>query len=250
MNKLIDYLNGELNEAERAEVEQKLSTDPEFARECEETKALWDSLNLITIPQMDKSRFKHALEGYKQAEKPRFSWSGLWNKQPKMRLAYTFLLILIGLAGGWLLNENQNNEIAKVEEEVTSLKQEMVLTLIENPSATERIRAVNMSTEIPDANDKVIDALLSTLNNDPNDNVRLMTLEALIGFADHPKVREGLVKSIVSQESPILQSAMADVMLNLQEKSSVKPLKSILKQEGLDSTVKDKVEKTIQQILI
>ncbi|ADQ19210.1 putative transmembrane anti-sigma factor [Leadbetterella byssophila DSM 17132] len=250
MNKLIDYLNGELNEAERAEVEQKLSTDPEFARECEETKALWDSLKLITIPQMDKSRFKHALEGYKQAEKPRFSWSGLWNKQPKMRLAYTFLLILIGLAGGWLLNENQNNEIAKVEEEVTSLKQEMVLTLIENPSATERIRAVNMSTEIPDANDKVIDALLSTLNNDPNDNVRLMTLEALIGFADHPKVRQGLVKSIVSQESPILQSAMADVMLNLQEKSSVKPLKSILKQEGLDSTVKDKVEKTIQQILI
>jgi hypothetical protein len=199
---------------------------------------------------MDKSRFRYALEGYKQAQKPKFSWQNLWNRQPKLRLAYTLLLVFIGLSAGWVLKSNQKVEIAKVEEEVSSLKQEMVLTLIENPSATERIRAVSMSTEIPEANDRVIDALLSTLNNDPNDNVRLMTLEALRTLADHPKVREGLVRSIVIQKSPLLQSAMADIMLNLQEKSSVKPLKTILGQEGLDSTVKDKVEHTIQQILI
>jgi hypothetical protein len=31
MNKWIDYLNGELNEAERAEVEHLLATDPDSA---------------------------------------------------------------------------------------------------------------------------------------------------------------------------------------------------------------------------
>ncbi len=244
----IDYLNGELNDAERAEVERKLATDPSYAREFAETKALWEGLSQISVPEMDKTRFRFALEGYKQAQKPRFSWKSLWNKQPKLRLAYTLLLVFIGLSAGWVLKSNQKVELAKAE--VSSLKQEMVLTLIENPSATERIRAVSMSTEIPEANDRVIDALLSTLNHDPNDNVRLMTLEALRTLADHPKVREGLVRSIVTQKSPLLQTAMADVMLNLQEKSSVKPLKSILGQEGLDSTVKDKVEHTIQQILI
>jgi hypothetical protein len=250
MNKLIDYLNGELNDAERAEVEQKLSTDPAYALEFEDTKAVWSGLSRISIPEMDPSRFRYALEGYKEAARPKFSWKSLWNRQPKFSLAYTVLFVLLSLGGGWLMKGRQSRELAKVEDEVSSLKQEMVLTLIENPSATERIRAVSMSTEIPEANERVIDALLTTLNNDPNDNVRLMTLEALRSLADHPKVREGLVQSIVTQKSPLLQTAMADVMLYLQEKNSVKPLKSILRQEGLDSTVKDKVEHTIQQILI
>ena len=82
----------------------------------------------------------------------------------------------------------------------------MMLSLLENPSATERLRAVGYTKNLNDANGRVIDALLTTLNNDPNVNVRLVTLEALAELAHDPRAREGLVQSLTKQESPLVFS--------------------------------------------
>jgi HEAT repeat protein len=94
--------------------------------------------------------------------------------------------------------------------------------------------------------EKVIQALLQTLNNDPNINVRLVTVETLRQFADEPQVREGLIQSITRQESPLVQIALADVMVGLQEKRSVKQLQRLLEQENLDETVKIKIKETVK----
>jgi HEAT repeat protein len=115
-------------------------------------------------------------------------------------------------------------------------------------AATERLRAVSYTKDIDDANTHVIDALLMTLNNDPNVNVRLVTLEALSGLAHDARVREGLVQSLTRQESPLVQVALADVMVKLQEKRSIKPLKKMLQQQGINDLVKTKLEKTIRQL--
>ncbi|MDB5087952.1 MAG: repeat protein, partial [Mucilaginibacter sp.] len=116
-------------------------------------------------------------------------------------------------------------------------------------SSSERMRVVSYTCEIKHADKEVIDALLSTLNNDPNVNVRLSTLDALTHLAGHPEVREGLVQSITRQDSPLMQSAIADVMLKLQEKSSVKSFRELLKQKDLDHGVRDKIKETITQLI-
>ena len=139
--------------------------------------------------------------------------------------------------------------MAALTTQVHELKQTMALALMENPSASERIRGVSYTTEIKHADKEVIEALLATLNNDPNVNVRLSTLEALTRMANHPEVRQGLVQSITTQESPLMQSAIADVMLKLQEKSSVKSFKELLKQKNLDNGVRDKIKETITQLI-
>ena len=95
----------------------------------------------------------------------------------------------------------------------------------------------------------MIDALLATLNNDPNVNVRLSTLDALAHLANHPEVREGLIQSIAQQDSPLLQSAIADVMLKLQEKRAVKSFRELLKQKDLNPGVRDKIKQTITQLI-
>jgi HEAT repeat protein len=124
-----------------------------------------------------------------------------------------------------------------------------MLALLENPSASERMRGVSYTSEIKHADKEVINALLATLNNDPNVNVRLSTLDALVQLANHPEVREGLIKSIAQQDSPLMQSAIADVMLKLQEKRSVKSFKELLKQKNLDQGVRDKIKETITQLI-
>lgn len=257
MEKMMDYINGELPENEKQAFEERLASDANFRAAYEEEKALWNLMGKIEAPVADeriKSRFMDTLQVYKEAAAPRPGFLSrlqeLWSFQPQLKMAYALLLLCTGLGTGLYINKKNPVEMARMSSEISEMKQMMVLSLIENPSATERIRAVSLTNEIRNVDDQVIEALLSTLNHDPNDNVRLMTLEALTELADNPKVREGLVQSIVSQTSPIMQSAMADVMLKLQEKRSVKPLKKMLDRDDLNSTVKDKLEQTIQEILI
>ena len=128
------------------------------------------------------------------------------------------------------------------------MRQMMMLSLLENPSASERLRAVSYTEEISNVNAQVTDALLRTLNEDPNINVRLVTLEALIKYSGQHKVREELIRSIANQESPIVQSALADIMIRLQEKRSVSAFKHLLENTRNDNPVKPKIEKTITQL--
>ncbi|MDR3716044.1 MAG: HEAT repeat domain-containing protein [Puia sp.] len=142
-----------------------------------------------------------------------------------------------------------NKQIDSLSSQVSEMKQMMMLSLLENPSASQRIRAVGYTDEIGSANKKVIDALLATLNEDPNVNVRLITLEALSKYSKDPRVRQGLVQSITRQESPLLQSAIADVMVKLQEKRSIKPLQTLLDKKDLNEMVKTKIEQSIRKLI-
>ncbi|MEO8172702.1 MAG: HEAT repeat domain-containing protein, partial [Sediminibacterium sp.] len=144
---------------------------------------------------------------------------------------------------------NNNQEMASLSAEVRDMKKMMMLSLLENPSASERIRGVSYTSEIKSGNKEVIEALLTTLNSDPNVNVRLVTLEALTQYADDAAVRTGLVQSIVEQDSPIMQAALADVMLKLKDKRSVKSFRKLLQQKDLDHSIRNKIEQTITGLI-
>ena len=91
--------------------------------------------------------------------------------------------------------------------------------------------------------------MLQTLNNDPNVNVRLATIEALYQHAENPTVREGLIAAITKQDSPLVQIALADVMLSLQEKKSVAELQKLLRKKDLNQAVEAKVKQTINVLI-
>lgn len=163
------------------------------------------------------------------------------------------MLILFGFACGYFLfnggKSEQKQQLADLSGQVHELKQTMMLAMLENPSASERIKAVNFTGEIKHADKEVIQALLSTLNNDPNVNVRLSTLDALTQMAKNPDVRTGLVQSITQQNSPMMQLAIAETMLKIQEPRSVAPLRKLLKEKDLDEEVRDKIKETINQLI-
>ncbi|WP_431212696.1 HEAT repeat domain-containing protein [Puia sp. P3] len=135
---------------------------------------------------------------------------------------------------------SEKQQLKALVVQMHEMREMVMLALLENPSASERIRGVGYASDIKSVNKNVLDALFSTLNNDPNSNVRLMTLDALTRYADVPAVRRGLVQSILQQGSPLVQAAMADVMLRLQEKKAVQPLKELLQQKDLNEMVRTK----------
>jgi predicted anti-sigma-YlaC factor YlaD len=265
-DQLTNWLNGRLSNAERMVVEKHLSQCPECQEEFASGKVLWDSLAKIKVPEPNESmrvNFYAMLDDFKSAEKKSqpFSLQDVIARirdfvLPQWTVQVAFSLLLVGL--GWVIGNKTSHskesatayqqQIETLATQVEDMKSTMMLSLIENPSATERLRAVGYTTEITDADERVIEALFTTLNNDPNVNVRLVTLEALTQFAAKPTVREQLVKSLAVQDSPMVQVALADVMVKLQEKSSVKALKKMLRKDGIDDLVKTKIEQSIKDL--
>lgn len=261
------WINNELPDFERIEFESHLTQCPQCQHELQICKQVWSSMGKIAVPtpssESMRFRFTTMLNMYKESEKRQTInileslFSKLrqhWSSQPAFQLAYSVALLIIGVTLGYLFTRqttsNDNHaQIASLAAQVQEMKQLMMLSLLENPSASERIRAVSYTQEIKTVNKQVTDALLATLNNDPNVNVRLMTLEALANYANDPGVREGLVKSINRQDSPLVQSAMADVMVKIQEKRSIEPFKKLLEQKNLNVIIRGKIEKSISRII-
>ncbi len=307
-NKLLaGWMEDQLTEAGRAEMEAHLAGCAECRQQMEANRRLWVSMGDVPAPQpSDKMqvRFDAMLDTYKQEEMSRvpgvlFYLRRLFAVRPGFTWAYSMILVVVGVGVGYLLNRgsgaapaaglsggsepagpgvvvsaagsrgdsapmapvagsgdqgllaagSDKQQLQVLSSQIHEMREMILLALLENPSASERIRGVSYTNEISKVNRNVINALLSTLNNDPNSNVRLMTLEALTHYSDDPAVREGLVHSILQQDSPLVQAALADVMLKLQEKKAVPSLKELLHQKDLNEMVRMKIQQTITRLI-
>jgi hypothetical protein len=253
--RLADWHMGRLDTAGAAELEQHLNTCADCREALAATGFVLDSINNLPDPEPSvrlKADFRAMLDDFKAAKQKKVSdgstWS--WLLQPRLSLAYG-LVILLCIGGAYMLGRSnkQGQEVQELHAGVQEQKQTMMLAMLDNPLASERIRAVSYMGDLKKVDKRVTYALLTTLNSDPNVNVRLSALEALAALGNHPEVRAGLIKSITTQDSPIIQLAIADVMLKLQEKRSVGSFRELLKQKGLDDEVRQKVKETMTKLI-
>jgi HEAT repeats/Putative zinc-finger len=265
---LTALLNDQLTGEERASVDTHVAGCEDCRRELENSRRIWELMDDVPNPEPPAGtlvRFNAMLDTYKDSIAADERATGVWGKlrqlftlQPGFAVAYSLFLIVAGLGlGHWLGGPGgtvaaggaDKQELAALTTQVSEMRELMMKSLLQNPSASERIKGISYTSEITKVDKSVIEALLTTLNDDPNVNVRLMTLEALTHYASNPAVRAGLVESIGQQESPLVQAAMADVMLNLQEKNAIKPLRKLLQQKNLNALVRDKVEAAIARLI-
>ena len=248
-----DKLAGNISENEEKALKEFLLSNPEKAKELKDLEQTWDLFEEIERPEpsdaMD-ARFEGMMAAYSEKQKevrPNvLDWIvAQMTKSWQVGLAS----LVMGLFIGWwmLPSQDQKQDIAQLSSEIQSMKEMMMLTLIEQPKAQERIRAVNMAADMPKADEKVINALISTLNHDDNINVRLASLESLVRYVDEPDVRHALVDALKMQESPLMLVAIADVLVAIQEKSSVDAMEK-LKENTEDEFVKEKLNESIETL--
>lgn len=250
------YLQDTLNTEQRIELNQLIEQGEIDIVDIKEMELLYERMGTIKTPGPDsalRDRFYAMLEEEKVRHGTNLShripeWITPHRKRFEFRqLAYALGIFLAGLLIGGIYApiSNQDEQIDRLTSEVYRMREMMMISLLDNSSPFERLRAVNISNEIGSVDDRVVNALLHTLNNDSNVNVRVAAVNALVQHASNPAVRKGLVNSISLQESPIVQAALADAMLALHEKQSVDEFKKLLEQNELDKNVRNKLEKTI-----
>jgi len=79
--------------------------------------------------------------------------------------------------------------------------------------------------------------------------VRIAALNTLAQYANDPQIREGLINSISQQTSPLVQMALATLMVDLQEKKAVDEFNSILNDEFTPEEVKTSLKERIEKIM-
>jgi hypothetical protein len=176
---------------------------------------------------------------------PKFDWGNLF---PRLALAAS--LLVAGFVGGYFLKSpSEDKSVKHLTQQVGELKEMMMLSMLEKESATERLKAVSLSSDMNQVSKKVTSALFKTLNGDENVNVRLAALDVLMSYAKDGEVRAELIKSISVQDSPLVQVALAELMVTLQERKSVTELKKLLKNDKTPKEVKGKIEKSISVLI-
>lgn len=262
---LLDYLEGNLSEAQRQELEALVQTGQVPQEELQALQAAFSGLQALPEPEPGpglQAKFNSML-ATKMAEErlarqQQYTWGDLWRGLhtllSPLRLAYTLVVFAFGFFAAWLAfapgqQQTQTTDTQQLAAELNQMKQLLFTTLIDQPAAVDRLRAVNISSEMPGADAKVLDALFNSLNNDPNVNVRLAAVEALKKHTDNPQVRERLILSINQQESPMVQVALADLMQALQERNAVPQLRQLLQDEKTNELVKAKIKESIKVLI-
>lgn len=254
------YLQNDLNPDEQKNLDKLIDSGKIDLLDLKEMEIMYTKMNSLDAPEPSSSmrdRFYHMLEEEKQAQTAGWAqklnaWIDIHKSRLELRyVIYAAAVFLAGLLIGDLYAplSNQDEQIDQLMTEVSQMREVMMISLLDNSSPTERLKAVNISNEIRSVDDRVVNALLKTLNNDTNVNVRVAAVEALTTHASNPSVRAGLINSIANQESPIVQAALADAMLALQEKQSVDEFKKLLARDELNSNVRNKLENTIAALI-
>ena len=118
------------------------------------------------------------------------------------------------------------------------MRQLVTLSLLQQQSASERLKGVNWSGQLEQPDTEVVSALLQTLIYDPNVNVRLATIDVLRRFDTLDTVRTGVIAALPHQTSPLVQIALIDFLVEARAAASVNALKQLSEDPALDDEVR------------
>jgi anti-sigma-K factor RskA len=259
---LPDYLQGSLKAEQDDLVEQHIAE----CGDCREEVAIWKKLSLLPVEQPSagsRERFEAMSRAYqtgrndKAAGVERSKRGSVWNwlRSPVGAVAWSAALLVIGIfAGNYFGNRtatrsnNSQDEIAAMHIELANMKQMVVLSMLQQQSASERLQAVSYSRREDQLDPQVMSALVHTLRYDGSVDVRLAALDALSRHGAQPQVHKGVVDALQEQQSPLVQVALIDLMLEWRDPDAAQRLRNFVQTPNLNPTVKQRADWALSKL--
>ena len=201
-----------------------------------------------------RARFYHMLEAYEEgrreagAVKRGAFWS--WLRQPVWQFAAAACLVGIGVFAGTMVHgrSGDRQEVATLRSEVQNMRQLVALSLLQQQSASDRLKGVTWSYRVEPSDTEVLSALLRTVNNDANVNVRLSAVDALRTFGDSPVARRGIAQSLPKQTSPLVQVALLELIRDLNARDAYQQVRALAESSETDDTVRQRATRVAAQL--
>lgn len=239
-DQLIAYLLGDLSSDEVLALEEKIEASPGLQQEIKALRAvlgLMDQQPEVSPSPYQKDRFYEFLEleaGQQQlapAPTSRSSW--------RVAAAVAVLAIGIGFGLVWTNHSRQQEQILQLSTEVVETRKLLLLAMMDEASASERIQAMNVSMQEPAPDERVLEALIDRLHNDENANVRLKAAESLSGFMQLSNVADAAVQALELEDSPEIQITLIEGLTKAMYKEAVPSFQRLLQREDVPPVVRD-----------
>jgi HEAT repeat protein len=78
--------------------------------------------------------------------------------------------------------------------------------------------------------------------------VRLAALDALSRHGNQPQVRNGLVETLQTQESPLVQVALIDALVEMRDTAAVRQLQRVRQDPNSNPAVRQRAEWAIEKL--
>lgn len=239
-DQLVAYLLGDLSPEEARLLESKIEASPDMQQEVSQLQqvlGLLDQEPIVATTNHARDRFYEFMEleaGQQQNIRmlpARSSW----------RVAAAVAILAIGIGFGliWTNHSRQQEQIQYLSAEVVETRKLLLLAMMDEASASERIQAMNVSMQEAAPDERVLEALIDRLHNDKNANVRLKAAESLSGFMQLPNVAEAAVQALELEDSPEIQITLIEGLTKAMHKEAVPSFQRLLQREDVPPVVRD-----------
>jgi HEAT repeat protein len=204
-----------------------------------------------------RERFEDMLITYEEGRRERkaFPPVALWLR-PVFASAAAVLILVVGFAAGRFLPQRRDDsevavlrtELSSTNDRIATLNQLVVLSMLQQRSAGERLQGVNYSLQVRRPNPEIVEALLRSLRTDSSVDVRLAALDSLRRYTDDRVVRRGLLDSLQPKQSPMVQIALIDALVEMRDTDAVTQFERFQQSPELNPLVRDRARWGLSQL--
>lgn len=212
---------------------------------------LWSELGDLPqdapSPQL-RRRFYAELEHADRRLHRRRQWFGLFGAPG---LAAAVGCVFVGVVIGLLLRSSQpaadRTELAQLQQQVAILNRNLVLDRLENDSPSKRLLGVIEASDLAEHDPEVSRALLERAVDDRVHSVRSAAIDAIGPRLGTPSVGDELMASLEKAESPLVQLALADLVLRYGDPKQLEQLVRLSERGSLHPDVAKHVKSSVER---
>lgn len=247
---LPDYWAGSADAAGVARVKEHLAG----CEECRAVSELWSELGTLPeeLPGPEAlTRFRTMLAAYRhgleQGEQPKRGFSlgawlaAWWPARVEHQVALAAACLAVGVAIGVAATRGPSEkEFARLHDELRGTREMVAVSLLRQQSASDRLQGVSWSARLTRPDEEVLGALLRAVDQDPSVDVRLAAADALRRYANVPEVGQGMVTALGRSDSPLVQIALIDALVDMKDRRSVRELKRLSADQSANESVRQR----------
>jgi hypothetical protein len=141
----------------------------------------------------------------------------------------------------------EHAELAQLQQQVAMLNRNLVLDRLENDSASKRLLGVIEASDLAGRDPEVTRALLERAVDDRVHSVRAAAIDAIGPQLGTPSVADELMASLEKAESPLVQLALADLVLRYGNPKQLEQLLRLSERGELHPDVAQHVKSSVSR---
>ncbi len=262
---LPDYLAGQLDSVRKKELESHLAACSVCREEYENISVLWGKLDKLPFEEPggnSRDRFDAMLSAYAHGLGEQRKQVGFFTRidaalghiipsRPVFQAAAAVIFIVLGFLSGRTVQSGKyaEQEVDRLRTEMGEMRELLTVSLMNQPSALDRLQGVTMSRQLAATDDDILSALIKTLNTDPSEGVRLAAIDALGSYRDRDWVRSELVSSLARRQPPHVQVSLINLLSDMKEGKAKDIFQALVDDENTMDVVKKHARKGLQDLI-